>query len=284
MADNQFGRNIQHLREIRSETLTEMGNSISRAKTTTKGYENGSREPDLGTLRLMASHFNKTVDELLFSDLTQVKKMSIDWNSPRYMTELLKAIVPLFTSEEAMKSDSFQKGYKLSKELIEGFAKGEILSGNLIVRIFESYITAAEESDAPEVVANIMWSIFIWWTQIFDTQQILSLHNKLLAKKLQHKDWTKLRENEDQSIKDKRKGFVADFEEVVVAALKALKSEQEWSDLADYYLALRYVLCLVDTGLSNEMNTAVGMQMMLSFMTMGNRHAFAFCQTCLSEN
>ena len=68
------------------------------------------------------------------------------------------------------------------------------------------------------------------------------------------------------------------------AALKALKSEQEWSDLADYYLALRYVLCLVDTGLSNEMNTAVGMQMMLSFMTMGNRHAFAFCQTCLSEN
>lgn len=102
MADNQFGRNIQHLREIRSETLTEMGNSISRAKTTTKGYENGSREPDLGTLRLMASHFNKTVDELLFSDLTQVEKMSIDWNSPRYMTELLKAIVPLFTSEEAM--------------------------------------------------------------------------------------------------------------------------------------------------------------------------------------
>lgn len=172
----------------------------------------------------------------------------------------------------------------MSKELIEGFAKGEILSGNLIVRIFESYITAAEESDAPEVVANIMWSIFIWWTPIFDTQQILSLHNKLLAKKLQHKDWTKLRENEDQSIKDKRKGFVADFEEVVVAALKALKSEQEWSDLADYYLALRYVLCMVDTGLSNEMNTAVGMQMMLSFMTMGNRHAFAFCQTCLSEN
>ena len=112
----------------------------------------------------------------------------------------------------------------------------------------------------------------------------MSLHNKLLAKKLQHKDWTKLRENEDQSIKDKRKGFVADFEEVVVAALKALKSEQEWSDLADYYLALRYVLCMVDTGLSNEMNTAVGMQMMLSFMTMGNRYAFAFCQTCLSEN
>ena len=282
MADNQFGRNIQHLRETRSETLKELGSSISRAKTTAKGYENGSREPDLETLRLIAAHYNKTVDELLFSDLTEVENMSIDWNSPRDMTDLLKTIIPLFSSEEAMKCKSFQKGYKLSKELLDGFEKGEIFSGSMIVRIFESYLIATDESESPEVVANIMWSIFIWWTQIFDTQQMLSLHNKQLSKKLQYKDWTKLRESEDQSIKEKRKSFIADFEEVVVATLKALKSEQEWSDLADYYLALRYVLCMVDTGLSNEMNTTVGMHMMLSFMAMGNRYAFVFCQTCSS--
>ena len=282
MADNQLGRNIQHLREMHSETLEELGSSIHCAKSTVKGYENGSRKPDLETLQLLAAHYNKTVDELLFSDLTQVGDMTIDCNSPSYMIDLFKAIIPLFSSEEAMESENFQKGYKLSKELLEGSAKGEIFSGNLIVRIFMAYLSAVDESEAPEVVANIMWSIFMWWTQIFDTQQMLSLHNKQLSKKLQHKDLTKLRENEDQSVKEKRKSFIADFEEVVVATLKALKSEKEWSDLADYYLALRYVLCMVDTGLSNEMNTTVGMQMMLSLMAMANRYAFVFCQTCSS--
>ena len=41
---------------------------------------------------------------------------------------------------------------------------------------------------------------------------------------------------------------------------------------------------LVDTELSNEMNTAVGMQMMLSFMTLGNSYAFRFCKTCMDED
>ena len=87
----------------------------------------------------------------------------------------------------------------------------------------------------------------------------------------------------EASVVEKRISFIADFDEIINEALKALKSEQEWSDLADYYLALRYVLGMVDTDLSPEMNSAVGMQMMLSFMTLGNSHAFTFCKTCLSE-
>ena len=82
MADNQLGRNIQHLRKMHSETLGELGSSIHCAKSTVKGYENGSRKPDLETLQLLVAHYNKTVDELLFSDLTQVGDMTIDCNSP----------------------------------------------------------------------------------------------------------------------------------------------------------------------------------------------------------
>ncbi len=47
-----------------------------------------------------------------------------------------------------------------------------------------------------------------------------------------------------------------------------LLPEQEWSDLADYYLALQYIVGMVDTDLSSEMNSVVGTQMMLSFMTL----------------
>ena len=284
MDDNQLGRNIQHLRIIHNETLDELGSIIHCAKSTVKGYENGSRKPDLQTLQLLSAHYNKPVDELLYTDLTGLENISIDLNSSAHTTELLRVILPLYRSEEAMKNPNFKNGYDLSQRLLEAFSNAEVLSGSMIVRIFEAFVKATDESESPEAVANLVWSVFVWCSQIADTNKLLSLQNKLLSKKLNIKDYMSLKDTEDSSITEKKAGFVSDFDGIVTEALKALKSEQEWSDLADYYLALRYVVGMVDTDLSTEMNSAVGMQMMLSFMTLGNSHAFTFCKACLSEN
>lgn len=282
MKDNQLGRNIKHLREMHAETLDELGAVIHCAKSTVKGYENGSRKPDLQTLQAIGMHYNKTVDELMNTDLTDLGDLTLDLNSLSGMIQLINVIVPLYRSDKAMENDNFRKGYELAQRLLDGFSKAEVMSGNIIVRIFESFITAAEESESPESVANLMWSIFIWWTQMYDPDQMLSLQNKMLSKKLTFKDYMKLRDTEDAKTKEKRESFIKDFDEIINVTLRALKSEQEWSDLADYYLALRYVVGMVDTELTYEMNSAVGMQMMLSFMTLGNDLAFKFCDTCLS--
>lgn len=284
MDDNQLGRNIQHLRIIHNETLDELGSIIHCAKSTVKGYENGSRKPDLQTLQLLAAHYNKPVDELLHVDLTGLESISIDLNSPHHTTELLKIILPLYSSEDAMENSNFKNGYDLSQRLLDAFAKAEFLPGNMIVRIFEAFATAADEVEVSESVANLLWSIFVWWSQIYDTNRLLSLQNKLLSKKLCLKDWMSFTDKEDASVAKKRVSFIADFDGIINEALKSLKSEQDWSDLADYYLALRYIVGMVDNDLSTEMNLAVGMQMMLSFMVLGNSHAFTFCKTCLSEN
>ncbi len=282
MDDNQLGRNIQHLREIHKETLEELGGIIHCAKSTVKGYENGSRKPDLQTLQLLATHYNKPVDELLHTDLTGLESISIDLNSASRNTELMRVILPVYSSEEAMQNSNFKTGHDLSLKMLDGFANAEILPGNMIVRIFEAYVAAADESESPEAVANLVWSIFVWWSQLYDTNKLLSLQNKLLSKKLSYKDYMNIKDTEDASTTKKRVDFIADFDGIIVEALKALKSEQEWSDLADYYLALRYIVGMVDTDLSIEMNSSVGMQMMISFMALGNRYAFNFCKTCLS--
>lgn len=284
MDNNQLGRNIQHLRIIHNETLDELGSVIHCAKSTVKGYENGSRKPDLQTLQLLATHYHKPVDELLYADLTGLENISIDFNSPNHTTELMKIILPLYSSENAMKNSSFKKGYDLSQRLLTAFSNTEVLPGNMIVSIYEAFATAADESEDPEAVANLVWSIFVWWLQIYDTSQLLSLQNRLLSKKLSFKDWMSLKDTENASVAEKRVSFIADFDGIINETLKTLKSEPEWSDLADYYLALRYVVGMVDTDLSTEMNLTVGTQMMLSFMMLGNSHAFTFCKTCLSEN
>lgn len=281
MDANQLGKNIKHLREMHTETLENLGTVIHCAKSAVKGYENGSRKPDLQTLQTIASHYNKPVDELLHTDLTKLGELSLNLNSISGIVELLNVMLPLYCSDAAMKNDSFKKGYKLSQRLLDGFANAEILPGNMIGRIFEKYLNAADESEEPEAFANILWCIFVWWTQIYDTDQMLSLYNKQLSKKLTFKDYMKLRDTESTEIKKKRKSFIADFEVIITGVLKTLKAKIEWSDLADYYLALRYIVGMVDTDLSNEMNSSVGMQMMLSFMTLGNDLAFKFCDTCL---
>ena len=189
MDDNQLGRNIQHLRIIHNETLDELGSIIHCAKSTVKGYENGSRKPDLQTLQLLSAHYNKPVDELLYTDLTGLEIISIDLNSPAHTTELLRVILPLYSSEEAMKNPNFKNGYDLSQRLLEAFSNAEVLSGSVIARIFEAFVKATDESESPEAVANLVWSVFVFWSHIADTNKLLTLQNKLLSKKLSIKDY-----------------------------------------------------------------------------------------------
>ena len=180
MRDNQLGRNIKHLRQMHTETLEELGAIIHCAKSTVKGYENGSRTPDLQTLQSIARHYGKTVDELLNADLIGLGDLSRDFNSLTGLIQLIKIMLPLYCSDKAMENEDFRKGYDLAQRLLEGFSKAKIMPGDILVQIFESFYNAADETESPEAVANLMWSIFIWWSQIFDMDQILLYQNKML--------------------------------------------------------------------------------------------------------
>jgi len=280
--DNQLGKNIQHLREMYRETLVELGKVIYTARSTVKGYENGSRQPDPKTLISIAKHYGKTVDELLYTDLTEFGEVKMEANSIKEMVNFFQKLLPLYSSEDAMRNPKFKKGYKFCQQIIDGFSNGEVLRGTIIADAFQAFIEAFEEIEYPEVAADLMWTIFVWWTQIFDIHQMMSLQSKLLSKKFSIKDYMKIKENESDALKAKKHEFVSDFDEIITEILKELKSDSKWSDLADYYMALKYVLVMVDSDLSPEMNSAVGMQMMLTFAKIGNPHALNFLKTSFS--
>lgn len=280
--DNQLGKNVQHLREMYGETLDELGEVIHFARSTVKGYENGSRKPDPQTLNNIAKHYGKTVDELLYTDLTELSRAKMEVDSIKDMLDLFRKILPLYSSEDAMRNSKFRKGYKFCHQIMDGFSNGEVLRGTIITDAFQAFIEAFEELECPEAVANLMWTIFVWWTQIFDVKQMMSLQSKFLSNKCGIKDFMKIKENESDGLKEKKHGFVSDFDEIITEILKELKSDSKWSDLADYYIALKYLLAMVDSDLSPEMNSAVGMQMMLTFAKIGNPYALNFLKTSLS--
>ena len=58
--------------------------------------------------------------------------------------------------------------------------------------------------------------------------------------------------------------------------LTAVKRSKDWSDLADYYLALQYVWNLVDNDLDWGFNQRIGAEMMDAFVTVKNVYAARF--------
>ena len=278
--NNLLGRNIQRLREIHGDTLKNLGNVIGFAKSTIKGYENGSRNPDLDTVKTIANYYGKTVDELLHTDLTSLEKIDVQQVSLSSTIEIFKKVMPLFSSEEAMNNASFKKGYDLSQIVRSSFESSEILRGTIITDVTECFAQATTETEAPEAIANLVWSIFVWWSQIFDAKEMMVIQNKLLSKRIDMVELSRIIKRVSPEVESKRHGFILDTDELLCESIKSLKSDKIWSDLGDYYFALRYTYGLVDTALSVEMNVTMGIQLMIAYAQLDNKYAKMFLRSC----
>ena len=77
----------------------------------------------------------------------------------------------------------------------------------------------------------------------------------------------------------KKKEFICEIDNLLIELISELKLTEQWSQLGDYYLALRYVLGLIDTGYSDEMNQIIGTQMLIAFSQVGNKYSLDFFET-----
>jgi hypothetical protein len=231
-------------------------------------------------LKTIANYYGKTIDELMYTDLTSLEKIDVQQSSLSSTVETFKKIMPLFYSEEAMNNSSFKKGYDLSQRILSAFASGETLRGTIITDVTEVFAQATDEIEAPEAIANLVWSIFVWWSQIFDVKEMLSLQNKLISKRINTMELSRAIKRVSPEVESKRQGFISDMDELLRGSIKSLKSDENWSDLGDYYLALRYTNGLVDTDLSVEMNVTMGIQLMIAYAQLDNKYAKMFLRCC----
>lgn len=279
--ENQLGKNIRRLREVNGETLEELGSKVFLSKTTISGYETGRRKPDFDKLVVIAKHFGKTVDELLHTDLTGIQASDINNKSVSDIIEIYRKIFPLFSSEETMRNSRFRSAYRLCEKALEASVKGENLSGHIVVDIWDCFLHAVDETEEPEAVANLVWSIFLWWSQINDIQRMLALQNKLQSNRIDMKGVIQEYQETQRTaeVSEKKQAFLQDFKEMITEAIKALKSDTEWAELGDYYLALTFLFDMVDTELSSEFNITIGNQMLVAYAELENTYALQFLAT-----
>ncbi|MGN0438301.1 MAG: helix-turn-helix domain-containing protein [Lachnospiraceae bacterium] len=80
--DQFIGKKIRDLRKSLGLTQTDLAESIGIARTTLIGYENQTSQPDIETLKRLASFFSVTTDYLLGLE-------NLELNNDDFIKELL---------------------------------------------------------------------------------------------------------------------------------------------------------------------------------------------------
>lgn len=285
MSENILGKNIQFMRKLYGETLDELGDVLKLARNTVKGYESGRSEPNLETLVELSKHYGRTVDEMLNVKLYELE--GIDSKRIVDMDEMLGVFLhqlPLVESKEANENGYFLKGMLVVKEMLNSFYSGEDVKGTVITDATDFFGEALKE-EIYEAGANMLWCIFFLWTQQYtDLKSLQKLKKRLYLKQVDWKEMIYEIKKDEKKSTNKKHAFIADFDETINGLIGILKSMNQWANLGDFYLALRYRLGMIDTGCSNEMNKAVGTQMMISYALLGNQYALDFLKIDVDKN
>lgn len=283
----RLGANIKFLRKAHGETQSELGTAINVEKNTISNYENGKREPDEATLTSIAEHFMFTVEELIHLDFSGIG--SIKFDSKAFIRNL-DIVLPIISSDNAMKNESFSKAYNAHKKLYECFKNEELDDLDFIDDCFDNYEKAAEDDDAEiEAVGNII--ALLYFTLLSLTiPTIISKPTALLLQVAKNdSDVQKAIQNRDADFEKGAEEILAEihgseeFEEEMNKYRCVLKQSMRWSELADYYLALQYAWNIVDNDLTFEFNRRIGSEMLDALVSVKNRYAIQYEILCLES-
>ena len=268
------------MRKMYGETLDELGNVISVSKSTVQGYESGRRMPDIATIKIIAKYYGKTIDEMInnklykYAELDSTKIVNMD-----KMIDAFLHILPVIVTDEACKNESFLKGVAEINNMINAFRNGMEVQGLVISEIVDYFISAVEDNII-EAAANIIWCFFFMWTQQYtDLEKMRKIQTRVSNMEIDLKELRYEYQKDEKKTSSKRKDFICEVDNLLITLISELKLTEQWSQLGDYYLALRYVFGLIDTGYSDEMNVVIGIQILIAFSQIGNKYSLDFLET-----
>lgn len=281
----KLGKNIRCLRTSYGETLEELAFAVGLSGSSAiENYENGSRTPIRDVLVKIAGHYKITVDELINGNFAVIDYSSIPLDDDKALINITKKILPIISTETSMNDSNFKLGYELHTKIYNELEKGISWNDCELEKCLEVYTVSFEENNIIEAAANLLWWMCLLGSVYFFDDEAFNALGKLSNKKIDKKDFLKNHwlinydinyESRQNKIKEKLK-YVREIDDLFITCTKALKESSEWFNLGDYYLAMKYIYCLVDNNQSDDTNYNIGCQMMLLFASLGNDYAKTF--------
>lgn len=287
-----MAQNIKSLRTAYGESQMDLAFAIGLdAPAAISNYESGTRSPKPEVRKKIAEHFRITEEQLMHVDLSGMRQISFEVLSDIHKVQELRfAAFPVVCSEEALKNKAFANGYNAHMRIKKCWLAGQEPNDKDYDICLDSYDSAFDEEAIPEAAGNMLGQL-LQLEYIVLNQQISEGVQHLMEKKISGVEFLRQcylkkfdfeNEGEMNEAPDKESmDFYNDIEEIVQDLLKKLQSSR-LSDLAYYYTALRYAYGIVKNELSQEMNQAIGNEMLWAISELGNKYAKNYLQVMVA--
>jgi DNA-binding helix-turn-helix protein len=279
-----FASNLKHLRKSFGETQEDLADFLFTSKSAISNYESGVRFPDEDVLNKISKHYQVTLSQLLNEDLTVTPSLfdyikSLDEDS----YHLLNRIFIPFKLKDSLTSKEYKKAFEEHLKLLYGsIEEKETVDIGFIIDVYEESIG---NCDKPIFLLNFLSFYFLMGLSFLntsdDTLDLEQFKSYLRTKKRNKKDIKKVLSNffylDSDEFGNENVDFESrrEFDESLLFIIEKLKKTQ-YSDVAYYYFALRYVFNIPNNSENRATNRLIGMTLINDLAEINNKYANKF--------
>lgn len=274
---NRFPENLKSLIKARGCTYEEFAQAISPknalfSKSKISKWTSGISSPSNDMLYRIAQYFDVTMEQLLYADFANLPAEQHHFTLDTLLS-ITRVCLPYITSPEAEKDPYFNKGYQQTCLVWEKINKTKPIPPQEVARAIDYYDQSIQQNHTPEAACNLISCLLLFWFNICnnDLKQKLQYFTNDISGVLKKVFIGKLLFTQKEL--EAQEQFLSDCDEILNNCLILLKNSENHSQLADFYLAIRYISnCIVNDN-SQTINGKIGIAMMLSFAEFGNIYA-----------
>lgn len=267
--------NMKYMRELYGVSQKEVAEVLKVTQQCVSQYENGQRQLNYEFVQLLANYFRIPVEIFVKEDLSKVMMLnsSVDLD---FIKDLFEIMFPIFSCEAALEDEDFKKGFKMLQNIIKASKNMKPISYEYIYSCINSFIKSYSKKQILEPVANAIGLTVIVLAPAYDKEK-LNIANAILKEKAINKkiikDYILRKEYTKDFLKEE---FVEGNSEFILEGIRILKTSSEWADLGDYYLAVSYIMGVIDNEYDNDMNNLIGEEFMSTLVTLENKYAVTY--------
>ena len=243
-------------------------------------HRNGIREPEKPILAAIARHFRVTVEELRYEDYSKIPSLNFD---NIFFLQKIDTILPILSTEEALKNELFNKACVLHHKFYEGLKKGRADDLELSFKCFDYYEKAEKDEKCwHECAANLLALYYLFLLFLKTPAELSKAPASILQVAKRNFKVREMLDDPDIEFEKEAAQLFSEslsddeFQDEMTKYKYALKTSALWSDLADYYLALQYVWGFVDNNLTCEFNRRIGIEMLNNLVSVKNPYAIDY--------
>lgn len=283
---NKFRDNLAYLRNAYHQSQGDLAHEINIASGAIGNYESGRNYPAPEILSKIANYYHVSEEQLIHGDFKNFSLEFLPLDDAATAQQFFLVLFPLACSSRALEDNNFKKAYSAHCEFLRLTFNQESQESDIPDKIMDDiflYYDSIEESRTPESGINYA-SFFILFTFLMSNDRLLEGVDAYKKNRVSKKDFLKRYflgnvpqpDSETDVISNED---ISELDRDIIRALKIGKRSTSCYDLADFYLALKYIYGIVSNGNRKVINTEIGTEMMQAFAQLGNKYAIRFIKT-----